>query len=72
MIQHKMYIISICNFYFTTLLFKMFTKINSSYLNQGRSITFSTDHVMAELLAFLLHIQEVPGSHLGLETGYPD
>jgi hypothetical protein len=29
-------------------------------------------NVVVERLALLLHIQEVLGSNLGLETGYPD
>jgi hypothetical protein len=29
-------------------------------------------NVMAEQIALLLHIQEDPGSYLGLETNYPD
>jgi hypothetical protein len=34
--------------------------------------TLGYQHVVAELLALLLHIQEVPDSNLSPEAGYPD
>jgi hypothetical protein len=49
----------------------MSTHIFSIHSFKQTSTTYKPN-VMVEWLALLLHIRKVPGSNLGLQTGYPD
>jgi hypothetical protein len=48
------------------------TQRTGKNLSQCHFVNHKSPNVMAEWFTLLLHVWEVPGSYLGLETFYPD
>jgi hypothetical protein len=50
----------------------MTSECSEVFLGRNKSIGIMTPNIVAGWLALLLYIQEISGSNLNPETGYPD